>query len=394
MTEKKTLGLNQTQLSLVLFFVLCRLTILLFYDAYVSDVSFYQDIAKQGLLTHAKAYENFAFGYPPLSLFFVYLPGWFSNLDFWDYWRNFRAQMFIVDLTLFAACFYYLKRNLELEDEKIVHFVVFYTLFGFLQGHLIYDRLDLFIVASLLGLFLAFNSPRRTQATIIIISTLGMLIKFVPFLYAIVLNLICDFMKKSAPPKALKDGLVLIKNGLRELCLLLLPFFTILLLYQVIHAKGVLADLKMHFQRGIQVESTWATPIAIKHLIKPQASLVVNNYGAQHIDETQVPEWYLSLSKISGILVLAAFGLYLFLKKGQKIFRVPWTAREASYFSALIWLVVFLLFLATQRVLSPQFFIWIMIPISVLLALEFDAKLAFLALATYVLTYVGFDIGY
>lgn len=394
MHEKKSLTFTQVQVSLILFFVLSRLTMALFYDAYVTDVAFYLDIVKQGLLTHAKAYENFPFGYPPLALLFVYLPAFVSNLDFWDYWRAFRSQMFLIELTLFAACFYHLKEYIKLDDSKLATFVGFYTLFGLLQGHLLYDRLDLLIVASLLGLFLLFTKHPQKKNGLRLISTLGMLVKFVPFLYALALNLVGHFRFKGAQKQEpIKLG-SLLRWGVQELVLLIVPFILLISLYESTVAKGVFADLTMHARRGIQVESLWATPIAIKHLFAPETNLVVSNFGAQHINEKQVPEWYLHLSKWAGILALALFGLFLFLKRWPQLAVQKWEFVDSSRFAVLLWLAIFGIFLSTQRVLSPQFFIWLMFPISISLAIEFDKKLAGLACATYILTYIGFDLGY
>lgn len=393
---KAPFTLSERHIYLLCFYVLCRLTILLFYDAYVTDVGFYLDIAKQGLATPAKAYQDFAFGYPPLALLFMYLPGYFSNLEFWDYWRAFRAQMFFIDIGLFAGCFYLLIEKFRFTDKQLSIFVGFFALFGFLQGHLLYDRIDLLIVASLFALFASFIYDSGQLWRMRFLSLLGLLVKFVPFLYALVLNLIPQQMALSKNKRQSSALLgALIKNGILELILLLLPFYLFIALYESTVAKGVFADLNMHVQRGIQVESTWATPVIIKHLLSnPNEKFAANNFGAQHLDEQKVPGWYLSFSKIAGILVLSAFGIYLFLRVLPRLAKNDVAKALSPPLATLIWLSVFLLFLSTQRVLSPQFFIWLMIPLAMQLAFEFDQRLAWLATLTYVLTYVGFDIGY
>ena len=150
----------------------------------------------------------------------------------------------------------------------------------------------------------------------------------------------------------------------------------------------------MHLARGIQVESTWATPLIVGHLIQhPGESFAVSNFGAQHIDEQKVPSWYVMSSKIGGIVILGLFFIYLFFHLVPKLQKNK-TPLTSPTLAGLVWLIIFCLFLATQRVLSPQFFIWLMIPISFLLAFDFDRSLAVLAVLNYGLTYLGFDVGY
>ena len=391
-----SIQLTQLQIYLICFFVLTRLTILLFYDAYITDVAFYLDIAKQGLNTKAHAYQDFSFGYPPLALLFVYLPAWFSNFEFWNYWRLFRIQMFIIDLALFAGIFYFLINHLKIIPQKLILFIAIYCLVGFLQGHLLYDRLDLLIEAALFSLFYAFNRNPGNRWLLRSLSLIGMFIKFVPFLYALLLNLI-NRLREAKPSKStpLSQLLILLKAGISELLLLIIPFILFISVYELTIAGGVFKDLNMHFQRGIQIESIWATPVLINKLIvNNPKSLVINNFGAQHIDDSQVPSWYLDFSKLTGIIILSFFGLYFFIKLRTQLKLTPSQIVPMAKLSGGIWLVLFCIFLSTQRVLSPQFFIWIMIPISLLLALSFDWFLFILAILTYTLTYIGFDICY
>lgn len=391
----KNISLTRSQLSWIAFFVLCRLTILLFYEAYVTDVAFYLEIAKQGLSSNAKAYENFAFGYPPLALLFTYFPGWLSRLEFWSYWRCFRAQMFLIDMGLFAWVFYFLKSKLKISENKLALFVGIYSLLGFLQGHLLYDRLDLLILTSLFALFYSFSVAPSSTWLLRAISLIGIFVKFVPFLYALVLNLLNRFSSETISPKRTKRWTDLIKAGLTELFWLIVPFIILVSAYEAVIAKGVFKDLNMHFQRGIQVESVWATPVIIKQILtNPNGAYAVNNFGAQHIDEKQVPLWYLELSKVAGLLALSALGLYLFLVLLPKLKRTQSTAGTSPYLACLVWINIFCIFLATQRVLSPQFFIWLMLPLSLLPVFHLDKKILALTFLTYLLTYIGFDLGY
>jgi hypothetical protein len=388
---------NPSAFHLIAFFVLCRLMILLYYEAYITDVAYFLEIAKQGLLTPSKAYQDFSFGYPPVGLFFAYLPAQFSQLEFWAYWRTFRAQMFCVDLLVFTWAFYFLKKHLNLAHQKIFIFVIFYVLFGFLQGHLLYDRMDLLIVLSLFGIFYVATTRPTQKIRIILLSLFGMLVKFVPVLYALLLTLTNRFLTVPLEGTTRQRLFSLFGRGLLYLVGLMAPFLIVLGLYNTLIASGVFKDLDMHFQRGIQVESTWATPVIIKHWMgKSDETLSVSNFGAQHIDEHQVSSVYLSLAKNLGLITLIWFGLTLFLRwlpayqKSLDAKSLPSRAQLAL----LLWISLFCLFLATQRVLSPQFFIWLMIPLALIQSLQWDLKLASLSLILYALTYIGFDMGY
>lgn len=388
--------LSQLQWTLIAFFVLCRLTLLMFYDAYITDVGYYLDIAKQGLTTSAKAYQDFSFGYPPISLFLVYLPAWFAPLEFWSYWRIFRAQMFFIDFSVFFLVFYFLKQKIEFRDEQLSLFVFFYVLLGFLQGHLLYDRLDILIVASLMSLLFAFVQYRENPKIVRVLSLIGMYIKFVPFLFALLLNLITIFDQMKLPSQKTKILFLLGQKGVKELFWLLVPFFLVTTLYETTVARGLFKDMGMHFERGIQVESTWASPIIIKQVFTKNGSpYAVNNFGAQHIDPSQAPEWYVAASKYVGLLSLIVFGLWLFLIAFPRlILRHQLKVSDLFNLGILIWLSLFSLFLSTQRVLSPQFFIWIMLPTALHIAAAPKKLFIFVAITLYILTYIGFDRGY
>ncbi len=375
--------------------MLCRLTILLFYEAYVTDVGYYLEIAKQGLTTNAKAYRDFSFGYPPLALLFTYLPAWFSHIEFWSYWRTFRAQMFMIDLGLFAWVFYFLVAKLKATEKQISVFVGTYTLLGFLQGHLLYDRLDLLILTSLFALFYCFSVAPSRHWLLRLISLVGVFVKFVPFLYALVLNLLSHFSSKPLLKARSRQWIELIKAGFIELFWFIMPFYLLVSGYEALIAPGLFKDMNMHFQRGIQVESTWATPVIIKQILtKPTGSYAVNNFGAQHIDENQVPFWYLEFSKLAGLLALSGFGLYLFLVLLPKLKNSNKSLITCPHLACLVWINIFCIFLSTQRVLSPQFFIWLMLPLALLQSFHFDWRFLTLTLLTYLLTYIGFDLGY
>jgi hypothetical protein len=371
------------------------MTILLFYEAYVTDVSYYLEIAKQGLLTNAKAYQDFSFSYPPLALFFTYLPARFSHLEFWSYWRMFRAQMFLIDMGLFAWAFYFLVVKIRVTDKQLALFVGTYSVLGFLQGHLLYDRLDLLVLTSLFALFYFFSVAPSRYWLLRFISLIGVFVKFVPFLYALVLNLLVHFSAKPKPLSRTCQWIELFKGGFLELFWFMAPFYLLVSCYESLIAPGLFKDMNMHFQRGIQVESTWATPVIIKQILThPTGSYAVNNFGAQHIDETQVPFWYLELSKLAGLLALTGLGLYLFLVLLPKLSKANKSVITSPQMACLVWINIFCIFLSTQRVLSPQFFIWLMLPLGIFQAFSFDWKFLALTLSTYLLTYIGFDLGY
>jgi hypothetical protein len=93
-------------------------------------------------------------------------------------------------------------------------------------------------------------------------------------------------------------------------------------------------------------------------------------------------------------IALTILCFYLFVvalprlqQKSPEILAIP-------AFTSELWLLLWLTLLSSQTALAPQSLALLLLPLSLYLALSFDAGIAIVGGFLYLLTYVGFDMGY
>lgn len=370
-------------LSLFGFFILSRLVIVHFYSFYVSDVERYYQWAIQGVVQGKTAYLNFSFPYPPLALPLIYMPMQLLTYlnDHIDYRNAFQLEMLLIECILFYVLLQYAFSILKLKGWRIAAVGGIYSTLGLLQGHLLYDRID--VIVSLVFVLIIFSFSRWQTSRWIhyTFGILGTITKLVPGLILIATAII----------RSVDQGKSSVGNSMKEIFKAIIPIFLFLLIYDYSTEFSLSTCLYQHEQRGIQVESVWATPWMLKRVLTQDRSLQIkSNYGAQHLGKESIPTAYLMLSKYAGFLLFAGMICWLWACLIK--------SKNSNYFPPHLFLLtcftIFLTFLGSQRVLSPQFFIWLMPSVS-LLSVSCPNRLvnaSFLAL--YALTYYGFDIGY
>ena len=362
--------MNPWVFSGFLIFLLSRILILTAFDPYVTDVVLYFDQAKQAL-EGMRAYTDFSFPYPPLSLPLIYLPGLFHLENFYTYRDSFIKELFCVDLLLITASYLVMKRYLAFKPKQIFNALLLISFFGLMQGHLLYDRIDLGVAlvnVVLLGLALAHQPWGMTAVT----SNLGVLFKFIPFFPAGFLYLV-SHSKEKWTGIALKLGLFLI------------PALSLIFILEHTSHPGIQNYLFEHGERGIQIESVWATPYMLAKVWARSSEIGVDtNFGAQHLKEGWISPVVVFFSKIVGFGIFALLG-FLILKRKPKV------SKELLLYTPT---TILLVFLATQRVLSPQFFIWLIPFLAMTIIHSKSRSLLVGSVALYTLTYIGFDLGY
>jgi len=128
-------------LASLTLFLSSRLWILLGWGPYITDVGYYHQLATRAILHNQRAYEQLLYGYPPLSLPFIYLPIYFST-HYEGYRLGFQIEMFVADLLCLWLLILFMKRRLDLDENRISLVILSYALFGLGVGHVIYDRVD------------------------------------------------------------------------------------------------------------------------------------------------------------------------------------------------------------------------------------------------------------
>jgi hypothetical protein len=435
--------------------LLSRLVVIYGYARYWSDVALYQEAAFWGVVKGYTAYHDFWFPYPPMSLPLVYAPILVAE-EICAYRHAFQWEMLLFDLGTAAYLAAFMRKRVGLPFRMIALAVSLYAAFGMLMGHLIYDRLDVVIgFVFMLSLF-HFTAWRRTAAGKSKLEAsrlfacfavlIGALMKLVPLLWA-PLFIIVEFFRENAPQpcsdasrdlnphgnidasseespgaSSLADDLprdsrnsgadnAIFKPATANFARALLPAAVVFALFSIAICaydaatyneklgKGLLSIMSEHGARGIQMESVWAMPMMAANLAsrlsgENQVFHIETVYGAQHYKNSELSHVYLAAAKFAGFAGLALIYLFITARAFRSdsyrslLFSPEWMA------SAM--LAVLLFVIATQRVLSPQYLLWVMpgIVVAVYAEKRFVFRRFVLYSAIFALTYVEFDIGY
>ena len=348
-------------------FLLSRLW-LMTWPELISDTALYYQLAMRTTYTNFVIYRDYAFAYPTLSWLSVKWPALLSrDLSFEDYRFYFRLQLCLAETALAAALFFAAARKWKshLIPSKTI---LIYTALSLCMGNLLYDRIDLLMVFALIFVFIGW--PRGATAEKLSADVgylVGFFVKLIPV---------------GLWPFQMVDALRVRKS--KALVWLWLPVVCaggIWALDQW-YTPGMVDALALHTVRGIQIESLWASPYLLAKITGlNDAVQIVMFMGAHEVDAKIINETYTVAAKAAGFAALIAlFGVYVW----KKVNLVDLRAR-AGFF-----LLFIFCFLAFQRVLSTQFFIWATPFAALWLALRWNwFFFAFCALQ-YALTYILF----
>jgi hypothetical protein len=365
----------------VLVFLATRVVILVGYPIVLSDVSaMYYPLARDVMAGAGMPYRDLAFAYPPLGLALVMLPA-LVRTDFFGYYGLYRMEMFALDVASVILLVVFLERRLGFSRSHVTRTVLLYAALGFFVGHLLYDRLDVPIALTFLGAVTLYQAAAPQRFGYYAALAAGLLVKVVPAFWF--------------PVAAVQDLLAHPRRGPRRRDALARVGASVLSVVAVIGAGIVLTDghlwtaLRGHGARGIEIESTWATPFVVGRALGwlPEVA-VESSYGAMHLQAGAVPAWVLVASQTGGFVVLAGL-LIVWMLRCRRPDHVPLSVER--HLQALLALTLFLI--ATQRVFSPQYLIWVMPALAVEAARPgAGAALLVWTVAAYALTWLVFPV--
>jgi hypothetical protein len=159
----------------------------------------------------------------------------------------------------------------------------------------------------------------------------------------------------------------------------ILPFVP----FMVHGLKGLEYPFTYQLHRPLQVESVLAAPLLLGHVLNRVWVEVGSSFGSQFVAATGA----VTLAHISGFLELAALAVTYWL-----IWRRRATLRATPRLVPLAVLALILAFMTFGKVLSPQYFIWILPAIA--LVLPERRVLALTLMAALVLTQIEFPAKY
>jgi Glycosyltransferase family 87 len=324
-------ALNRIAL-IVLFaaFVLLRLPNFTLVDHRWSDVNLYQMLARQ-MTAGQTPYVDFNLEYPPLTLIFFYIPGLIAratgNFDI-----PYRLFMTVFDIGCLLLVGAIVRRLIPDKPGNALSAQLLYLAMTAISFQVLYDRFDIAVAfLILLAVYLAI-AGKWVGAYIAVI--LGAFAKLFPVL--LLPLLVIHQVRRARAADAVRNCGIALLAGL-VLLIASVAFFG--------DWWGYL--LEYHGRRGIQIESLYASVIMLARYLGVKAA-IGHEYGAFQISNA-----------FSGFLVKASM---LFMAIGVLAVYIVFACKRSDngsgnlILSVLSVLTVFALF---NKVLSPQFFLWL-----------------------------------
>ncbi|NOY76158.1 MAG: hypothetical protein GXP32_10280 [Kiritimatiellaeota bacterium] len=393
-------------------FSVSRFLVIYGYDRYWSDVALYHEAAFYAVEKGYRAYHDFWFPYPPMALPLIYAPMLFAK-EISAYRHFFQWEMFIFDLGAAVYLVLFMTRRLRAAPKRVFMALALYSAFGMLTGHLIYDRLDIvlgFVFISSLYHFTSDGFAFAGKWVAYVFTLLGALAKVVPLLWTPLFVIIGFFNPWSGARERGNSGKGMLGISAANFAGALAPAAVLAVFALAIFAydaattnekvgKGLLIIMSEHGERGIQMESVWAMPMVFANLAREIRGEAIKFHlettrGAQHYKSSELSSAYVTAAKFAGFAALAGMFCAIF---AAAVFKPGFRSRLSSpewILTAMLGVLLFVI--ATQRVLSPQYLIWLMPGAAAAVFMRDRVSFPALSLfsAIFALTYVEFDIGY
>jgi len=329
----------------------------------ISDIWVYLERA-QWMAQGLKPYLDFQFEYPPLAIPLLTLPGHLGDTRAYFWW--FSAEMMIASSLAAgatAATAGYLWRGLR----RPLIVAAMYAVAVAALGTIVANRYDA-VVALVLALFLLCLAKRWWVAAGAVLG-LGFALKLTPLILLPLIFVLAPQWR------------TIWRTSLIFAVCAVTPF--LYYLSQTHTVSGLTYIFRYHFQRPMQIESVLAMPMMLGQLRDRTTIVITSSYGSQGIESSAAH----ALASMSGVLMaIAMTGIYALIWRRRELLR------SAPQHVPLAVLALILAFMTFGKVLSPQYFIWIL-PALALICLE-NAWLGVLGMAVIGLTQVEFPAGY
>jgi hypothetical protein len=328
---------------------------------FISDVPVYEQYAANmasGLLP----YRDFPVEYPPLAIPLFWLPWYHGSLGTYTTW--FAVEMFALTalsgiIVCAAAARLWPHGRLPYAAAALVAATAAAT------GAIIENRYDA-AVALVVAALLLFLVKRRYVAAAVTIG-FGFALKLTP-IALLPLVLILIGRQKRSIRATIACGVVA-----------LVPFLP----YLLVAPGGIWHVFEYHLKRPLQIESVLGTPFLVGRALG-RTNVTV---GYSHVSHAIIAHGAWAVAVLSGPITLVAVGgvLWLLYRRRRYLRATPRALPTALY-------AVLLALMVGSKVLSPQYFVWLL-PVIALVTLD-DVVLSVLSLAMLALTQVEFPTWY
>jgi len=326
----------------------------------ISDTTIYADYAAR-IAAGFRPYIDFPVEYPPLAIPLFVLPGHSGNVVAYSDWFN--AEMYLMCAA--AAATTAAAARLWPYGRKAYVVGATFAVCVLATGAIVGNRYDA-AVALLLAIVLLLLAHGRWVGAAMVLG-LGFALKITP---AILLPLV--FVLAVQKRTILWAFVFFVITAT-------LPFVP----YMIHGLKGIEYPFTYQIDRPLQVESVLAAPLLFGHVLHHVWVEVGTAYGSQFIAATGAG----TLARLSGFIELLALLVTYWL-----IWRRRATLRATPRLVPLAVLALILAFMTFGKVLSPQYFIWILPAIA--LVLPERRVLAALLVVALLLTQIEFPANY
>jgi hypothetical protein len=296
-----------------------------------------------------RAYFDLFVEYPPLAVPFLRLPPATRDPLLYTLWFNaamLAACGLAAVLTAAAA------KRIWPEGRRAYAVAAAFAASVLATGAIVANRLDAVVTLVFASVLWLMSERRWTFAAVAL--AIGFGVKLTPAVLLPVPFLLADTKRER------------LCYGLAFLACAALPFLPFL------GAEGLPKFFQYHLDRPLQIESALASPLLAGHLAGLVPASVGHGFGSQFLDAPGAA-W---LAQVSGPLALVTLGaVYVLIWRRIEVIRAdPSLVPLAAY-------AVVLAAMASSKVLSPQYFVWIL-PFIALVLPRFRAlaALSFLAL--------------
>lgn len=295
----------------------------------ISDIPLYHHYAARMAAGEMPFSGDFLVEYPPLALPLFRLPGHVDDLE--DYIAAFAMWMGLIAL-LTAALTSLTAHSLWPSGRNAWVAGLLFPAGLALTGAIVVNRYDIAVAAMLAGFLLCL--VRRWHLTAAVILGLGFALKLTP---AILLPLLIIASHPRGWPKLL----------LAFTLAAAVPFLPFL----AAGADSILHVFRYHMERPLQIESVLGTPMLLGQLFGADWASHANSHGSQSLI---APGAEFAAASAGFLTLLALAGAYGLAWRRRAVIAA---SDEAGVLAAML---LILTLMCTSKVLSPQFFIWLL----------------------------------
>lgn len=347
MISYKGIAKTKPDVVAILIFILLHIAIFTLLFIPLSQLFYYApgsmelSFAKQ-MLNGGIPYRDFTSEYPPLALLVFYIPALIRSSNP-AYALLFASEMMLLDLIIV----YLIADIASYIQIPVTRTLAIYTLLLLAVGPIIVVRFDLLPAALIIAAIWAFIKGKNVLAWIFV--ALGVAAKLYPLIIAPAIGF---YLLRNRQFRTLVNGIFAF-----SMTLLFgnLPFF-------LINPGGFMNIITYHSQRGIQCESTYASLLLIQQILGGPTVKSIFNFGSWNITSPLADSLARIALPLTAVLLLAMYGIYVWIlwkRTGKMMYLPPGIEPGAAKLIIGYVTLAIAIFMAGNKVFSPQFLIWL-----------------------------------